>query len=146
MNKSRVKLEKFLGGIRKMNSLPKAVFVIDAQKDHIAILEARKAGVKVYGICDTNCNPELFDYFIPANDDAIKSIAMISNKMAEAITAGKNGQTFDVNVLNEATEKQNIIDKEARDKEMANRPPRDPNSRPYYKKPYVKPRVQSEGA
>lgn len=121
MSKTREKLNKFIGGIRNMKKIPIAIFVIDAQSDEIAIKEARVLGIKVYGICDTNINPELFDKFIPANDDAIKSISMISNIIAESINAGKNGQSFNIDELMENSEKQDVIDKAEREKMLAAR-------------------------
>ncbi len=89
MDKERVKLERFLGGVRTMNVVPKAVFIVDSVKEHNAIKEAKKLGIKVYGIADTDSNPNDFDCFIPANDDAIKAVDLILNKMADAILEGK---------------------------------------------------------
>lgn len=93
MNKEMAKLERFLGGVRDMNKLPKAIFVVDSEKEHIAILEAKKLGIKVFGIADTNSNPDLFDTFIPANDDAIKAVEVIVSFIGEAVLEGKNGVT-----------------------------------------------------
>lgn len=89
MEKELEKLTRFLGGVRKMNNLPKAIFVVDAEKERIAILEAKKLGIKVLGIADTNNDPDLFDCFMPANDDAIKAIELIVGKMGEAVKEGK---------------------------------------------------------
>ena len=90
MQKEMDKLNRFLGGIRNMNRLPRAIFVIDSEKEKNAIKEARKLGIKVYGMADTNSDPNDFDYFIPANDDAIKAIELVLNKMADVILATKN--------------------------------------------------------
>ena len=89
MKKEMVKLDRFIGGIRDMNYVPKAIFVVDSDNEINAIREAQKLGIKVYGIADTNSNPEDFDCFIPANDDAIKAIELILNKMADIITEAK---------------------------------------------------------
>lgn len=90
MQKEMDKLNRFLGGIRNMNKPPKALFVIDSENEKNAIREAKKMGIKVYGIADTNSDPDDFDYFIPANDDAIKSIELILNKVGNAILEAKN--------------------------------------------------------
>ncbi len=88
MQKEMEKLNRFLGGIRNMNVVPKAIFVVDSEKEKNAILEAKKLGIKVFGIADTNSNPEDFDCFIPANDDAIKAIDLILTNMGEAVAEG----------------------------------------------------------
>ncbi|MCR5694229.1 MAG: 30S ribosomal protein S2 [Clostridia bacterium] len=87
----REKLEKNLGGIRQMTSLPAAVFVVDPKSEMNAVLEARKLGIPVVGIVDTNCDPEDVDYVIPANDDAIRAIKLITGKMADAVIEGREG-------------------------------------------------------
>jgi small subunit ribosomal protein S2 len=79
------KLERFLGGIKDMGRLPGAVFIVDLKKERIALAEARKLGIPVVAIVDTNCDPDEVDYVIPGNDDAIRAIRLISNKIAEAI-------------------------------------------------------------
>ncbi|MBP3059494.1 30S ribosomal protein S2 [Texas Phoenix palm phytoplasma] len=88
LKKQREKLEKFLGGIKEMDSLPKAIFVVDIQKDFIAIKEARKLNIKVFGIVDSNCDPDLVDYIIPANNDAIKGVKLIASIVADAVIEG----------------------------------------------------------
>ncbi len=88
MQKEMEKLNRFLGGIRNMNHVPKAIFVVDSEKERNAILEAKKLGIKVFGIADTNSNPEDFDCFIPANDDAIKAIDLILSNVGEAAREG----------------------------------------------------------
>lgn len=89
MQKEMKKLERFLGGIREMNYLPKAIFVIDSENEKNAIREAKKLGIKVFGLADTNSDPEDFDYFMPCNDDAIKVIELVLNKVADAINEAK---------------------------------------------------------
>lgn len=81
----RNKLEKYLGGIKTMTKLPDAVFIVDLKKEHIALAEARKLGIPVIAIVDTNCDPDEVDFVIPGNDDAIRAIKLISNKIADAV-------------------------------------------------------------
>jgi small subunit ribosomal protein S2 len=81
----RNKLEKYLGGIKTMTKLPDAVFIVDLKKEHIALAEARKLGIPVIAIVDTNCDPDEVDYVIPGNDDAIRAIKLICNKIADAV-------------------------------------------------------------
>lgn len=88
------KLEKYLGGIKDMKDVPNALFIVDPRKERIAILEARKIGIPVVGIVDTNCDPDEVDYVIPGNDDAIRAIKLIVAKMAEAVIEGKQGEQF----------------------------------------------------
>ncbi len=82
------KLEKFLGGIKEMKGMPAAIFVVDPKKEKIAVKEAKILGIPVVGIVDTNCDPEDVDYVIPANDDAIRAVRLITSKMADAIIEG----------------------------------------------------------
>ncbi len=89
LEKERTQLLKNLGGIKDMPSLPGAVFVVDPRKESIAVMEARRLGVPVVGIVDTNCDPDVIDYVIPGNDDAIRAIKLISSKVAEAVLEGK---------------------------------------------------------
>ena len=86
------KLEKYLGGVKDMKKLPGALFVVDPRKEHNAISEARKLGIPVVAIVDTNCDPDEVDYVIPGNDDAIRAIKLIASVMANAITEGKQGE------------------------------------------------------
>ncbi|MFH1656743.1 MAG: 30S ribosomal protein S2 [Candidatus Nealsonbacteria bacterium] len=90
IDKELVKLEIKFGGIKKLEKLPDAIFVIDMRKDNLAIKEARKKGIKVVSIADTNVDPTLADYPIPANDDAISSVTYILNKVKEAILENKS--------------------------------------------------------
>lgn len=89
LNKERFKLNKNLEGVRKMDKLPKAVFVIDSKKEDIAVKEARILGIKVVGVVDTNSNPDLIDYIIPANDDAIRSIKLLASIISDSVLEGK---------------------------------------------------------
>jgi small subunit ribosomal protein S2 len=89
------KLEKFLGGIKEMNDLPGALFVVDPRKERIAVKEAQKLGIPVVGIVDTNCDPEEVDYVIPGNDDAIRAVKLITAKVADAIIEAKQGEQIE---------------------------------------------------
>ena len=94
LKKELEKLQKNLGGIREMNEVPGAMFVVDPKKERIAILEARKLGIPVIGLVDTNCNPEDVDYVIPGNDDAIRAIKLIIEAMANAVIESKQGESM----------------------------------------------------
>ena len=87
----RDKLEKFLGGIKNMKELPAALFVVDLRKEKNAILEAKKLGIPVVAIVDTNCDPDEVDYVIPGNDDAIRAVKLIAETMSNAIIEGRQG-------------------------------------------------------
>jgi small subunit ribosomal protein S2 len=103
------KLEKYLGGIKNMNRLPAAMFVVDPRKERIAILEARKLGIPVVAIVDTNCDPDEVDYVIPGNDDAIRAVKLISAKIADAVIEGRQGeQLADEDNVKEAQAEQEI--------------------------------------
>ena len=86
------KLEKFMGGIKNMGTLPKAMFIVDTRKEKIAVAEARNLGIPVVAIVDTNCDPDEVDYVIPGNDDAISAVKLIAGAMADAIIAGRQGE------------------------------------------------------
>lgn len=86
------KLEKFLGGIKDMRQIPGALFIVDPRKERIAVAEAKKLGIPIVAIVDTNCDPDEIDYVIPGNDDAIRAVKLISSTMANAIVEGKEGQ------------------------------------------------------
>jgi small subunit ribosomal protein S2 len=89
LEKERSRLEKSLGGIKNMDRLPGAIFIIDPKKERIAVMEARKSGIPSVGIVDTNCNPDELDYIIPGNDDAIRAIHLFTSKMADAVIEGR---------------------------------------------------------
>lgn len=86
------RLERFLGGIKDMDKLPGAVFVVDPRKEKIAVAEARKLNIPVVAIVDTNCDPDEIDYVIPGNDDAIRAVRLISSKIADAVLESKQGE------------------------------------------------------
>ncbi len=130
LKKEMAKLEKFLSGIKDMRVLPQAVFVVDPMKEKNAVLEARKLGIPVFGIVDTNCDPDLVDVIIPANDDAIRSVKLIVGKLANAFIVAAGGEVIEV-----------IEEKPAPRPYDPNRKPYvkkpyDPNRKPYVKKPY----------
>ncbi len=90
LSREREKLEKNLGGIKKMNRLPSALFVVDTQRENIAVAEANRLGIPVVAIVDTNCDPDVIDYLIPGNDDAIRAIRLVTSKIADACIEGQN--------------------------------------------------------
>ncbi len=92
LEKSRVQLDKTLGGIKDMNQLPAALFVVDTIKEKTAVLEARRLGIPVIAIVDTNCNPDEIDYPIPGNDDAVRAIRLITSRIAAAALEGHQFQ------------------------------------------------------
>jgi small subunit ribosomal protein S2 len=92
MDKEMQKLQSFVGGIKDMNKLPKAVFVVDIKKEQTAVAEANKRGIPVIALVDTNVNPESVQYPIPANDDAVKSIEMIAMLLADAVSLAKKAK------------------------------------------------------
>ncbi|MDR6224198.1 30S ribosomal protein S2 [Desmospora profundinema] len=92
LKKEQARLEKFLGGIKHMKKLPDAVFIIDPRKERIAVAEARKLGIPIIAIVDTNCDPDEIDHIIPGNDDAIRAVRLFTSKMADAVLEGKQGE------------------------------------------------------
>jgi small subunit ribosomal protein S2 len=115
LKKEYNRLIKFLGGIRDMKSMPQALFVVDPRKERNAIAEARKLNIPIVGIVDTNCDPDEIDYVIPANDDAIRAVKLLTGKMADAILEGQQGvsnedvaeeQNIDLNETEQAPEEE----------------------------------------
>lgn len=92
LKKEHERLIKFLGGIRDMHDLPDVMFVVDPRKERIAVAEARKLNIPLVGIVDTNCDPDEIDYVIPANDDAIRAVKLLTAKMADALIESKQGE------------------------------------------------------
>jgi small subunit ribosomal protein S2 len=119
LRKDMARLEKFLGGIKEMRKLPQAMFIIDPRKERNAILEARKLGIPVIGIVDTNCDPDDVDYVIPANDDALRSVRLIVSKMADAVIEGRGGV---VETAVEAVEETQAPKYEAKPKQREQKP------------------------
>ena len=89
------KLEKFLGGVKTMDKLPAAMFIVDPRKERIAVAEARKLNIPIVAIVDTNCDPDEIDYVIPGNDDAIRAVELIAGAMADAVLEGRQGEQMD---------------------------------------------------
>ncbi|HET98361.1 MAG TPA: 30S ribosomal protein S2 [Desulfurivibrio alkaliphilus] len=94
IQKETLKLERNIGGIKEMKSLPAAIFVVDPKRENIAVEEANRLGIPVVAIADTNCDPSGIDYLIPGNDDAIKSIRLVASRMADSVLAGKESHAM----------------------------------------------------
>ena len=105
LKKEMDKLEKNLGGIKEMEEVPDVIFVVDPKKEHIAVKEARKLGLPIVGLVDTNCDPNDVDYVIPGNDDAIRAVKLITDVLANAVIEGKQGEILE-------TEEQPVEDDE----------------------------------
>ncbi len=109
------KLEKYLGGIKEMRKIPGALFIVDPKKERNAVAEARKLGIPIVAIVDTNCDPDEVDYVIPGNDDAIRAVKLIAFTMANAVIEGRQGDEFSVS--EEDAEKEEKIEKEEKTEE-----------------------------
>jgi small subunit ribosomal protein S2 len=96
------RLEKYLGGIKEMNKIPGALFVVDPRKERIAVAEARKLNIPIIAIVDTNCDPDEIDYVIPGNDDAIRAVKLLTARMADAIIEGNQGESGTVDYSTES--------------------------------------------
>ena len=133
----REKLEKNLGGIKEMTKVPEALFIVDPRKEHNAILEARRLNIPVFGIVDTNCDPDDVDYVIPANDDAIRAVKLVAHVMTNAIIEAQGGtvEKFEDEVIN-IDEEMNKSEEKAEERKPNNRKPG--NKKPVNKKPAVK--------
>jgi len=92
LRNEQFRLEKYLGGVKSMRKLPGALFIVDPKKEHNAVAEAHKLGIPIVAIADTNCDPDVIDYPIPGNDDAIRAIKLISAAMASAVIEGRGGE------------------------------------------------------
>lgn len=141
IKKEYEKLNKILCGIRDMYKLPQAMFIVDPSKEYIAIREARRLGIPVFGIVDTNCDPDMVDYVIPGNDDAIRAVKLITGVMANAIVEANGGKIVDytkedekdVNIMEKALE--TVKKREDRRKENKNfKPSRFENKEKSFKK------------
>ena len=95
LKKEMEKLEKNLGGIKEMETIPDVLFIVDPKKEHIAIQEARKLGLPIVGLVDTNCDPNDVDYVIPGNDDAIRAVKLVTDVLANAVIEGKQGEMLE---------------------------------------------------
>ena len=130
----REKLEKFLGGIKEMKKIPDALFIVDPRKEHNAILEARKLNIPVFGIVDTNCDPDDVDYVIPANDDAIRAVKLVTWVMGNAVIEANGGV---VEKFDDAKEEVNMTEEISKEKPAREgyRGDRKPAKKPYNRKP-----------
>ncbi len=117
LERLRQKLERNLGGIKDMESLPQALYVVDPKKEEIAVLEARKLGIPVVAITDTNCDPDLIDYIIPGNDDAIRAIKLITSKIADAVLEGL--EIYREKVAAESDKEAEVVTEELSEEEKA---------------------------
>lgn len=106
----RDKLEKNLGGIKNMKKLPAALFVVDPRVERNAVQEAKKLGIPVVAIVDTNCDPDEIDYVIPGNDDAIRAVKLIAGKMVDAIIEGREGDAGDYNETEQSEEIEEVTE------------------------------------
>ena len=95
LRQEMTKLQKFLGGIKDMQKLPGALFIIDPRKERIAVAEAKKLGIPIVAIVDTNCDPDEIDHVIPGNDDAIRAVKLLTGKMADAVIEGRQGEQLE---------------------------------------------------
>ncbi len=104
----RNKLESNIGGIKDMKTLPGLIFVVDTEKEHICVHEAKKLGIPMVGLIDTNCNPEDVNYCIPGNDDAIRAVKLISSAIADAVIEAREGVQLHADTAEEETEQVNL--------------------------------------
>lgn len=96
LKREQKKLEKSLGGIKDMEELPGALFIVDPRKERIAVAEAKKLNIPIVAIVDTNCDPDEIDYVIPGNDDAIRAVKLLTSRMADAVIEGRQGEAGEV--------------------------------------------------
>ena len=136
LRKEMERLEKFLGGIKEMKNVPQAIFIIDPRKERNAILEAKKLNIPVFGIVDTNCDPDEVDYVIPANDDALRSVKLIVSKMADAVIEANGGVSHEAEVE---------VDEESKEEVVAVEQPRQKRpEQPRQPRPTVQPQTQQQ--
>jgi small subunit ribosomal protein S2 len=141
LRKELARLESFLGGIQDMRTLPDAVFIVDPRKERNAILEAKKLNIPVFGMVDTNCDPDELDFVIPANDDAIRSIKVIVSTLANAIVEGTGGEA-NAPVEKETPKQERPAKKEFKREERPVQKPQ--QAKPQQAKPQAKPEVKKE--
>ena len=113
MQRELEKLQKNLGGIKDMKKIPGAIFVIDSKKEEIAVAEAHKLHIPVVATVDTNCDPDVVDFPIPANDDAIRAVRLLASKMADAILEGRQGQQEEVETTAASEEAEEVSEEAA---------------------------------
>ncbi|MFI3252598.1 MAG: 30S ribosomal protein S2 [bacterium] len=130
LKKEREKLEKFLGGIKEMTEVPQALFIVDPRKELNAIKEARRLNIPVFGIVDTNCDPDDVDYVIPANDDAIRAVKLVTKVMANAVIEANGGVVEKTDSAEEIDLEEAIKKQEEKRKANQNRKPYNNNNKP----------------
>ena len=142
LKKEYNKLNTILSGIRDMNKLPQALYIVDPSKEEIAIKEARKLNIPVFGIVDTNCDPDMVDYVIPANDDAIRAVKLITSVMANSIIEANGGEIIDYitdKKEENATEvMQKAVDSVKRKEDRPKKEAKNFNKKPFVKKEFNK--------
>ena len=131
VSKLKLEMEKLnlnLGGIKDMEKLPSLIFLVDSKKELICTKEARKLGIPTIGLIDSNCNPDDVDYVIPGNDDAVRAVKLITAKIADAVIAGKNGETVADLALDDVESMEELVKEMGEDKieRKQNRPTRRP--------------------
>lgn len=143
LKNKRDRLEKFLGGIKEMKKVPEAVYIVDPRKERNAILEARKLGIKVFGIVDSNCDPDDVDYIIPGNDDAIRAVRLITHVMANAVIEAQGGEveTVEDEPVNSAPRRPR---REQTDREPRRKPEERHTEKPAVKETQSEPEVKAE--
>ena len=124
LKKEYAKLDKNLHGIREMTKLPQAVIIVDSTKEYNAIREARKLGIPVFGLIDTNCDPDMIDYVLPGNDDAVRSIKVVLGALTNAIVEANGGTIIDY-VSEDETKKTQKFEKKAKKEEKAKEEPKE---------------------
>ena len=142
LKKEYNKLNTILSGIRDMNKLPQALYIVDPSKEEIAIKEARKLNIPIFGIVDTNCDPDMVDYVIPANDDAIRAVKLITSVMANSIIEANGGEIIDYitdKKEENATEvMQKAVDSVKRKEDRPKKEAKNFNKKPFVKKEFNK--------
>ena len=133
VSKLKLEMEKLnlnLGGIKDMEKLPSLIFLVDSKKELICTKEARKLGIPTIGLIDSNCNPDDVDFVIPGNDDAVRAVKLITAKIADAVIAGKNGETAEDLALDDVESMEELVKEMGEDKieRKQNRPARRPRT------------------
>jgi small subunit ribosomal protein S2 len=133
VSKLKLEMEKLntnLGGIKEMEKLPSLIFLVDSKKELICTKEARKLGIPTIGLIDSNCNPDDVDFVIPGNDDAVRAVKLITAKMADAVIAGKNGETAEDLTIDDVESMEELVKEMGEDKieRKQNRPARRPRT------------------
>ena len=129
LNKEYEKLEKYLSGIRAMTELPKAMIIVDPSKEYNAIREARKLNIPVFGIVDTNCDPDMVDYVIPGNDDAVRAVKVVLNALTNAIATVNGNEIVDVISEDDKTKEEVVSEETVEDTKETKKAPKAPKAK-----------------